>query len=66
MKYTIGNPYQAIFVIIIERVILIMVSGGIKVIMMVSENHLVSTGIRVTKAIAKYVLSYSNCCAKYQ
>ena len=48
--------------IIIERAISLMVSGEIKVIMMVSGDHywyqLVS---RVTKAIAKYVLSNSNC-----
>jgi hypothetical protein len=41
--------------IIIERAILLMVSGEIKVAMMVS------TGIRVTKAITNCVLSNSNC-----
>jgi len=45
----------AVFVIIIERAILLMVTGEIRVAMTVS------TGIKVTKAIAKCVLSNSNC-----
>ena len=49
-----GTCYAA-FAIIIERAILRMVTGGIRVAITVS------TGIRVTKAITNCVLSIGNC-----
>ena len=47
-------------IVLVERAILLMVTGDIKVALMVS------TGIRVPKAIAKCVLSNGICCVKYQ
>jgi len=53
-------PLLSCVVIIIERAIQFMVTGEIRVAMAVS------TGIKVTKAIAKCVLSNGICCVKYQ